>query len=98
MYLKYHHTWGMEEIDKLFQKVGDSIEQISYKNYHEKLPDGTYKVNIGKWVYHYKIEDDTIYVFNATHQQNVHESINMRQLIKEAVAKSINKFLVHEVK
>jgi hypothetical protein len=99
MLLKYKNTWDDKEVAKLIKGImSDAKKELKLANKHFEIKNGNYQRTVRKWVFEYIIKGDCIIIINATHQQNVHESINMRQLIKEAVAKSINKFLVHEVR
>ena len=79
MWQKYKHSWGEEEIIKLISDTYNDINKLSTIKVHRKSTKeewyGLFMANIDKWYFAYRIEDDTIYVEDACHSQNMHEIV-----------------------
>ena len=80
MWQKYKHSWGEEEIVKLISDTYDEAYKIKEITIHRNATKNEWQnlfmANIDKWNFAYKIENNTIYVEDACHSQNMHEAIN----------------------
>ena len=78
---KYKHTYSFEQMCKNLREAYTGAYQIenglSRRNptIHRWEGKGL-MANTKKWYYLYKLEGDTIYVIDACHAQNIHESID----------------------
>ncbi len=81
---KYSNTYSL---DLLLQNTTDAYDSI-YKIENGLLRrnptisrwQGYYMANTKKWYFAYRIDDNTIYVEDACHAQNMHESIKSKWL------------------
>lgn len=75
---KYRHTYSVENILKDTQKARESILKIENGLLRRKPTLSRRKdylmANTDKWYFAYRIDGDTIYVEDACHSQNMHES------------------------
>ena len=54
--------------------------------------NGMYMANAGKWYFAYRIDDDTIYVEDACHAQNMHEA-QLREKIRNIITEAIRELM-----
>ena len=107
MHRKFRNSWGVEEIHNLIDKAVDSIYEIE-NGLQKKAPTisrwkGLFMATSRdrKWNFAYRIEEETIYVEDACHAQNMHESRNtirltesqLHKLIAECVTKIMNEIV-----
>lgn len=82
---KYKHTYSEELMNKNIVSAYNSIYQIEngLMRRQPTMPQwkGMFMATAGKWSFAYKIEGDTVYVYNACHSQNIHESSERRTVI-----------------
>ena len=75
---KYRHTYSLELMHKNIDEAIDSMFQIEQLLLRRKPTlsrwqhDGWYMANAGKWYYAYTINDDTVTIEDACHEQNMH--------------------------
>ena len=76
---KYRHTYSVELMHKNIDEAIDAMFQIEQsllrrppllKRWQQK---GWHMANAGKWYYAYTINDYTIIIEDACHEQNMHE-------------------------
>jgi len=77
---KYKHTYSFEQMCNNLREAYSVVYQIENgllrRNPTIKRWEGKgFMANTKKWYYLYQIEGDTIYVLDACHSQNMHESI-----------------------
>ena len=100
---KYCNVYTSEDVEKDFTKACQSIYRIE-NGLMRRQPrmdkwEGMYMATAGKWNFAYKIEGDTVYVCDACHSQNIHESSERRTIIlteselKEHLKKAVRKVL-----
>lgn len=82
---KYKHTYSEELMNKNIVSAYNSIYQIEngLMRRQPTMPrwKGMFMATAGKWNFAYKIEGDTVYVYDACHSQNIHESSERRTVI-----------------
>lgn len=82
---KYKHTYSEELMNKNIVSTYNSIYQIEngLTRRQPTMPrwKGMFMATAGKWSFAYKIEGDTVYVYDACHSQNIHESSERRTVI-----------------
>ena len=75
--LKYRHTYSVELMHKNLDEALDGMYQIekSLLRRHSTLErwkkEGWHMAHTGKWYYAYTIDDDTITIEDACHEQNM---------------------------
>ena len=96
---KYKNTYSLEFMNKNIDDALNAIPQIENGLLRQKATISRWKglymatSRDRKWNFAYRIEDDTIYVEDACHAQNMHESkqivkltkSELREVIKESV-------------
>lgn len=82
---KYINTYSHELMIKNMKAAYSSIYQIEngLMRRQPTMPrwKGMFMATAGKWNFAYKIEGDTVYVYDACHSQNIHESSERRTVI-----------------
>ena len=101
---KYCNVYTSEDVEKDFTKACQSIYRIE-NGLMRRQPrmdkwEGMYMATAGKWNFAYKIEGDTVYVCDACHSQNIHESSDkriirlteedLRQCVRETLKRVLN--------
>ena len=80
VHLKYRHTYSFEEMRRHIIQYVDSIYLIertllrrrpTLQHWQEQ---GWHMAHAGKWYYAYTINNDTITIEDACHEQNMHEN------------------------
>ena len=82
---KYKHTYTKELMHKNIDDAINSMYKIE-NGLLRREPrmdswKGMFMATAGKWNFAYKIEGDTVYVYDACHSQNIHESSERRTVI-----------------
>lgn len=83
---KYRNTWSKEDVKKYINQTKSAIYQIenglprrkpSMQRWH-----GLYMTTSKdkRWNFAYRIQDDTVYVEDASHAQNIHEMVEYKNL------------------
>ena len=77
--LKYRHTFSFDDMSRIINRYVDAMFQIE-KTLLRRQPtlerwkqEGWHMTNAGKWYYAYSINDDTITIEDACHEQNMHD-------------------------
>ena len=76
---KYHHTYDFNDMQRNIQKAvlnAYLIERTLLRrrpNISRWEQEGWHMANAGKWYYAYTIDDETITIQDACHEQNMHE-------------------------
>lgn len=74
---KYCHTYSLELMHKNIIDAYDSIYKIEHSLLRREPTllrwQGYYMAHDGKWYFAYRIIEDTIFVEDACHQQNMHD-------------------------
>jgi len=77
--LKYRHTFDTEDLVHNAQKAIRNMHLIE-RTLLRRRPaisrweqEGWHMANAGKWYYAYTIDDETITIQDACHEQNMHE-------------------------
>lgn len=101
---KYKHTYSEELMNKNIVSAYNSIYQIE-NGLTRRQPTtprwkGMFMATAGKWSFAYKVENDTVYVYDACHSQNIHESSDkriirlteedLRRCVKETLKRVLN--------
>ena len=98
---KYGNTYSFELMQKNIEDALRSINSIENGLIRRKptisLWSGYFMATSPnhKWNYAYRIDGDTIYVEDACHSQNMHESIGhkrLKQFIKECVRDALRRY------
>lgn len=77
--LKYRHTYSFEDMERNVRQAVFDAYQIEQSLLRRKptvtrwQQEGWNMANAGKWYYAYTIEDDTVTIHDACHEQNMHE-------------------------
>ena len=76
MHLKYRHVYSYEDRLQYIENVVNSIYQIE-KSLPRRKPtvarwQGYHMAHAGHWYYAYSIQDETIIIEDACHEQNMH--------------------------
>lgn len=100
---KYRNTWSKEDVKKYVLATKQSIYQIENglirRNPTISRWQGLFMATSKdkKWNFAYKIDGDTIYIEDACHAQNMHESRNIIRLtenqFKKLIVESVEKIL-----
>lgn len=106
---KYINTYSYELIIKNMRVAYSSIYRIE-NGLLRRQPTmsrwkGLYMAKAGKWYFAYKVEGDTVYVYDACHAQNMHEIAkprrrytvrlteeDLRQVIKKSIREALKQF------
>ena len=99
MHRKFRHSWGIDEIHNLIDNAVDSIYEIENGLQRREPTISRWKglfmatSRDRKWNFAYRIEEETIYVEDACHAQNMHESKNVIRIteskLKDIIIESI---------
>ena len=96
---KYKHTFSSEDIKRNIDKIIKSISMIE-NGLLRRQPtlsrwNGLFMANSNdrKWYFAYRIDGDTIYVEDACHAQNMHESKNAENLLRGFIMEEVRKCL-----
>ena len=103
MHRKFRNSWGIEEIHNLIDNAVDSIYEIE-DGLQRREPtisrwNGLFMATSRdkKWNFAYRIEGETIYLEDACHAQNMHESKNVIRLtesqLKHMLVECISKIM-----
>ena len=76
---KYKHTYSLELMEQNVNNAYDSMFEIE-KTLLRREPTisrwtGYHMAHKGKWYFAYTIDDDTIFIEDACHAQNMHEEV-----------------------
>ena len=77
--LKYRHTYSFEDMERNVRQAVFDAYQIEQSLLRRKptvirwQQEGWHMANAGRWYYAYTIEDDTVTIHDACHEQNMHE-------------------------
>lgn len=93
---KYKHTYSEELMHKNLDTTYNSIYKIE-NGLLRREPSisrwkGMYMAHAGKWYFAYRIEGDTISVYDACHAQNMHEA-QLREKIHCIITEVIHNYL-----
>ena len=96
---KYRNTWSKEDVKLYILQTKQSIYQIE-NGLLRRQPtlsrwNGLFMANSNdrKWFFAYRIDGDTIYVEDACHAQNMHESKNAENLLWGVIMEEVRKCL-----
>ena len=96
---KYKHTYSEELMHKNIDDAYSAIYQIE-NGLLRRQPtlsrwNGLFMANSNdrKWYFAYRIDGDTIYVEDACHAQNMHESKNVENLLRDFIMEEVRKCL-----
>jgi len=98
---KYSHTYSISLMIKNINEAYDSIYSIE-NGLPRRRPimnrwAGYHMANYKKWYYAYRIDGNTIYVVDACHSQNIHDSIESKSnLLNEHKLNKIVKSVLHK--
>ena len=105
---KYRNTWSKEDVKKYILATKQSIYQIENglirRNPTISRWQGLYMATTKdkKWNFAYKIDGDTIYIDDACHAQNMHESKKILRIseskLKQIIYESIVSVLRYPLK
>ena len=96
---KYKNTYSLELMTKNITDALDSIYNIE-NGLTRRQPTisrwkGLYMAvsKDRKWYFAYRIDSDTVYVEDACHSQNMHESMNAEKLLRKIIMEEVRKCL-----
>ena len=96
---KYRHTYDYSDMHRDVDNAINSICQIE-NGLLRRQPtlsrwNGLFMANSNdrKWYFAYRIDGDTIYVEDACHAQNMHESKNAENLLRGFIMEEVRKCL-----
>ena len=80
---KYKHTYSKELMQKNIIDAYNSIYKIEngLMRRQPTMPrwQGMFMATAGKWYFAYKVQGDTVYVYDACHAQNIHETTDSHE-------------------
>ena len=96
---KYSNTYDYNDMSRDINRAYYSIYQIENGLLHRQPTlsrwNGLFMANSNdrKWYFAYRIDGDTIYVEDACHAQNMHESKNAENLLRGFITEEVRKRL-----
>lgn len=96
---KYRNTYDYNDMSRDINRAYDAIYQIENGLFRRQPTlsrwNGLFMANSidRKWYFAYRIDGETIYVEDACHAQNMHESKNAENLLRGFIMEEVRKCL-----